>query len=61
MGGASKNKKIRDRVDSEGKYEKMEAPDNGLLLKPFLPQIFPGSRNKKSHSSFLQKRNLFSK
>ena len=32
MGGASKNKKIREKVDSEGKVWKMEAPGNGLLV-----------------------------
>jgi len=30
VGGASKNKKIRDRVASEERW-KMEAPGNGLL------------------------------
>ena len=36
MGGASKNKKIRYRVDTEGEYGQMEAPGN--------PDIFIFSR-----------------
>ena len=32
MGGASKNEKIWDRVDSEGKYGRWKLLDNGLLV-----------------------------
>lgn len=31
MGGASEDKKTRDRVDLKGKYGRWRSPDNGLL------------------------------
>jgi len=40
VGGVSKNKKIRDRVDSAaGSVWKIEAPGNGLLLNVILKKF----------------------